>query len=222
MSDQKNAPDYGVDAPGVIRGFFAASATLFTLGLVSLAFGAAMTSYGRRGKFVTRDRMLSLVEWSGEESVLDIGTGRGLLAVGAAKRLTTGKVVGIDIWNDADLSGNTQESAQDNARQEGVGGKIEVRTEDARAMQFADSTFDVVLSLLCLHNIENKREQEAACREIARVLKPGGRAIIGDYIGTADYARYFAQAGLTVSSRESFVREARSLMYIVSATKPEA
>jgi len=33
----------------------------------------------------------SLVSWQGNETVLDVGTGRGLLMIGAAKKLTTGK-----------------------------------------------------------------------------------------------------------------------------------
>jgi arsenite methyltransferase len=37
------------------------------------------------------------------ENVLDVGTGQGLLMNGAAKHLTTGKSIGIDIWISKDL-----------------------------------------------------------------------------------------------------------------------
>ena len=70
-------------------------------------FGSLMLLYAKVGKFRHRDRMLALHIWSGSEQVLDIGTGRGLLLVGAAKRLTTGYATGIDIWNKEDLSGNS-------------------------------------------------------------------------------------------------------------------
>ena len=63
-----------------------------------------------------------------------------------------------------------------------VGDKIEIRNENAVAMSFASDSFDVVFSLLCIHNIESNADQEKACYEIARVLKPNGTAIIGDYI----------------------------------------
>jgi len=38
--------------------------------------------------------------------VLDVGCGRGLLLIGAARRLTTGKAVGVDIWQAEDRVGN--------------------------------------------------------------------------------------------------------------------
>src|SRR5664279_6592432 len=127
--------DYGIDAPGVIRnlfviggvlllatlfgpagvGPFAAGGTSVTLevrgmfagGAVScLLGGALMILYAEVGKFRHRDRMLAMIPWTGAENVLDVGAGRGLLAIGAAKRLTTGRPVGIDIWNAADLTGN--------------------------------------------------------------------------------------------------------------------
>jgi len=218
----KNQPDYGVDAPEIIRGFYVAGGIASLVSLVCLGLGSAMVAYGRRGKFNVRDKMLSRIDWQGSETVLDVGTGRGFLAVGTAKKLTTGKVVGIDIWRAEDLSGNSLENTLANVQLEGVDGKVEVKNEDARTMSFADGTFDAVISLLCIHNIEGKEEQERACREIARVLKPGGKAVIGDYIGTGSYVKYFEQAGLTVTSHTSYVREAYAAMRVVEAVKPAA
>ena len=63
-------------------------------------------------------------------------------------------------------------------------------------MSFPDNSFDVVLSNLCLHNIYNKYGREAACKEIARVLKNGGTCIISDYKHTKEYKRNFEQLGL--------------------------
>ncbi|MBW4443378.1 MAG: 50S ribosomal protein L11 methyltransferase [Plectolyngbya sp. WJT66-NPBG17] len=71
--------------------------------------------------------MLNLIEWQGDETVLDIGTGRGLLMIGAAKRLTTGKAIGSDIWNAEDLTGNSIENMLKNAELEDVKDKIEIR-----------------------------------------------------------------------------------------------
>src|SRR5215813_8441659 len=117
------------------------------------AGGLLMLLYIKHGKFRHRERMLSLISWKGSETVLDVGTGRGLLMIGAAKRLTTGKSIGIDVWNSADLSDNRAERTLRNAELEGVSARIEVRNEDAASMSFADAAFDVVLSNLCLHNI---------------------------------------------------------------------
>ena len=102
--------------------------------------GLLMFVYVKWGKFRHRDRMLAQVPWTGNERVLDVGTGCGLLLIAAAKRLTTGHAVGIDTWNTKDLSANAIERAQPNIEMESVGGKVELR----------------------------------ACREIARVLRPGG------------------------------------------------
>ena len=68
-----------------------------------------MILYSKFGKFRHRDRMLKMVNWKGDEIVLDVGTGRGLMMIGAARKLTSGKSVGIDIWSKKDLSGNSME-----------------------------------------------------------------------------------------------------------------
>ncbi len=179
-----------------------------------------MYVYGIKGKFRMRDFMLRKIAWTGNETVLDIGTGTGLLMNGAATFLTTGKAIGIDIWRAEDLSDNTLENALNNAAIENVANKIEIKTEDARQLSFGDNSFDVVLSMFCIHNIDDKREQEKACFEIARVLKPTGVALIGDYIPTTDYARYFEKAGLTVKSSKPYITTAYTLMWMVEATKP--
>ena len=236
-------PNYGIDAPEVMRNFLRVGSItiaagllillfnpfgitgsvigfgLCALGLVSLTPGLIMVGYALRGKFSYRDYMLSLIDWQGNESVLDVGTGRGLLMIGAAKRLTTGKAVGIDIWNAEDLSGNAIENTLRNAELENVEGKIEVKSEDARQMSFADCSFDVVLSTYCLHNIEDEQERSIACREIARVLKPGGTALISDYIPTGNYAKAFAAAGLTVKSSKPYLLKAYAPMWMVITMK---
>ena len=214
-------PDYGIDAPHVIRNLLIGAAACVVLALVfprptiahvtfilnpSLFYSAAwmfvpailMLVYAKVGKFRHRDRMLAKVEWTGTEAVLDVGAGRGLLLIGAAKRLTTGRATGIDIWNAEDLSGNSPQALLQNIALEGVESKTEVMSEDARQMSFPDGSFDVVLSNLCLHNIYQQEGRVRACREIARVLKPGGIAVISDYKHTREYADQLSQAGLAV------------------------
>jgi len=222
MPDTSSKPDYGIDAPGVVRSLLAIGILLLPLGwfvpkvqfgplilvlgpmaigcgLFLIAEGILMIAYSKWGKFRHRDRMLAMVDWKGNESVLDVGTGRGLLMIGAARKLTTGKAIGIDIWSARDLSGNSLEGALRNAELEGVRGRVEVQNGDATAVKFPDASFDVVLSNLCIHNIPTKKARDKACSEIVRVLKPGGRAIVSDFIHTAQYVKAFEAAGAHAS-----------------------
>ena len=139
-----------------------------------------------------------MVNWKGDETVLDIGTGKGLLMIGAAKKLTTGKSTGIDVfWNEeGDLTGNNIENALRNAEIEGVKDKIAIENENAMNMSFADNSFDVILTNLCLHNIYDKEGRYIACKEISRVLKKGGTGIISDFRHTRQYKDNFDQLGL--------------------------
>ncbi|MGH9500875.1 MAG: class I SAM-dependent methyltransferase [Terriglobales bacterium] len=243
MAEAFTKPDYGIDAPGVVRNLFVIGALLLVLGslfpvirigpviflwksgayvtgLFCLIEGVLMVIYAKHGKFLHRDRMLGMVDWQGSEAVLDVGTGRGLLMIGAAKKLTTGKAVGIDIWSAKDLSGNAMEKTLRNADLEGVRGKVDVQSGDASAMKFPDAGFDVVLSNLCIHNIPTRAGRDQACREIARVLKPGGKAIISDFIKTGDYEKAFRAAGAVTSRTGLDFLRAFPPLRIIEVRKP--
>lgn len=163
--------------------------------------GLLMLLYSLYGKFAHRDRMLALHPWRGDEQVLDVGTGRGLMLIGAAKRLTVGQATGIDIWKKEDLSGNSAASTQRNLEIEDVTNRCTLVSEGAQQMSFPDATFNVIVSNLCLHNIYDKAIRQQACAEIARVLKPGGVAIVSDYKLTKEYAETFSQNGLIVDRK---------------------
>ena len=212
--------DYGVDAPIAVRNMLIVSA----LGIISLitrvaglwgkespfallgrplisaglAFGAMagwMIWSSKFDKVREREAYLDLLEWGGDERVLDVGCGRGLFLIGAAKRLTTGRAMGIDIWQAEDLSGNKPAATLNNAMIEGVADRVEVQTADARKLPFDDASFDVVLSSGALHNIYNAGERQTAVREIARVLKVGGRVLIVDVRHLSQYALTLRDAG---------------------------
>src|SRR5215469_15738592 len=106
----KRRPDYGIDSPYIIGGELIAGAVSIAMALavphlfglparwIGMAFGllavssaAGMISYSKSGKLRIRDDLLESIRWSGNETVLDTGCGRGLLLIGAAKRLTNGK-----------------------------------------------------------------------------------------------------------------------------------
>ncbi|HKI35207.1 MAG TPA: class I SAM-dependent methyltransferase [Gemmataceae bacterium] len=217
--------DYGIDAPVAIRNLFIISGVALTVAVVvlilrqphplnipllevGLAVGVncsinavAMLWYSKVSKLRRRERLLDLVPWRGDETVLDVGCGRGLLLVAAARRLTTGKAVGIDLFHNIDLSGNRPEATLENARREGVAERVRVLAGDARQLPFADASFDAVVSALALHNIPDRAGRRQAAREIARVLKPGGHVIMVDIQSTRDYAGSFHEHGLTELKR---------------------
>lgn len=105
---------------------------------------------------------------------LDVGTGRGLMAIALAKAEPGVRVVGVDIWTQRDLVGNSQARAERNARLEGVASRVRFRRADARALPFRTSSFDGVVSSLTIHNLP-EGDRPTAFREIHRVLRPGGR-----------------------------------------------
>lgn len=70
--------------------------------------------------------------WRGDELVLDVGCGRGLLLIGAAHRLNSGRAVGVDLWVPGAVSGNGPQAVAENATSEGVAGRVELTQGDAR------------------------------------------------------------------------------------------
>lgn len=216
-------PDYGLDAPKLVRRFairgvllmafagflyysnrntspgaaVAIASMLLAVGVTFAMIAVIMVWSSRVTKPKVIQRILDSIPWRGDENVLDVGCGRGLFLVAAAKKLKSGKATGVDIWRSEDLSGNTAEAAMKNAKAEGVANRIKIENTDARKLPFGANTFDVVVSSLAIHNIDGSAERAKALREIARVLKPGGYLAILDIFHTGEYAKLLAQLGLS-------------------------
>jgi len=168
---------------------------LALIGLGFLAVGAVMVWSSRVAKLRLRDQMIDSLALRGDERVLDVGCGRGLLAIGAAKRLKNGKVIGIDVWNPFDLSGNSPDAAKAYAKIEGVTEKVRIETGDAQKLVYPDNHYDVVVSNLALHNIPEQAARAQAIREMLRVLKPDGKLAIFDLFRTGEYAEVLRASG---------------------------
>lgn len=217
MSDARTQPDYGLDAPGVIRNLALAGAACVALGL-GLRFGnhqswhsvsgfwaagamffaevAWMIWSSRAGKLRARDRLLDGLKLAPDARVLDVGCGHGLLLIGAAQRARQGQAVGIDLWSQQDQADNAREHTLRNAELEGVAARVAVETGDMRALPFPDGHFDAAVACLSIHNIPDALGRAQAVKEIARVLKPGGRIALLDFKNTAEYAAAARDAGL--------------------------
>jgi hypothetical protein len=143
MSAEQRA-SYGIDAPGAVRAHIVFGSVLAVAAAIgfaaprpnpvpaSLIVGAAVVAAALlfyagvmlRSSLVSKkrvcDRLVAALAISGNEQVLDAGCGRGLALIACAKKLTTGKAVGIDLWAAKDQSNNTPRSTLANAAAEGA------------------------------------------------------------------------------------------------------
>ena len=216
----KRKPDYGIDSPAIVCGQLVVG--LFAMGLafvkprvfglqarwIEVAAGAyflhgafSMLQYSKFGKLRPRDALLDMIPWHGDETVLDVGCGKGLLLAGAARRLKTGKAIGVDVWLRHAVSGNRPEAVLQNAALEGVRDRVEVNRGDARDLPFVADTFDVVVSNFVLHEMNTSADRERMLREMVRVLKPGGRLALIDFIFTKECVSVLDREGLVDATR---------------------
>src|SRR5262249_21115564 len=216
----RQQPNYGVDSPAIIAtelilsliAFGVAAGPPHPLGLPArwiglivcffFLFGAlGMVYYSKVGKLKLRDRLLDSIPWRGDERALDVGCGRGLLLIGVAQRLTSGKAVGVDVWVRGALSGNRPEAVFENALRADVAERVEVREGDAGRLTFDDASLDVVGSNVGFHELNTSAEREKMAQEIVRVLKPGGRLALIDFIFTGECVEALRKNGASDARR---------------------
>jgi arsenite methyltransferase len=218
----RQSANYGVDAPGVVRAHVALGLLLALVAAIGLAWpkpnpvpqwlsvaaaavaifllvvGAVMLWSSLVAKKRVRDRLVAALALVGDERVLDAGCGRGLALVGCAKKLTTGKAIGIDLWAAKDLSNNNPDATRANAAREGVADRVEVETGDITGLPFSDASFEAIVSMTVIHNIPSRDARDQALRELVRVLKPGGRIAIFDLLHASRYTEVLQGAGMEV------------------------
>lgn len=195
----RQGANYGLDAPGVVKTM---ALIAFALIVASVALGFASSPSTKRlgrtllwpaasfaitpvlmilssrfGKLRARDRLLDVLAFRGNETVLDVGCGHGLMLIGAAHRVSRGRVIGIDLWSQTDQHANSPEATRANAD---------------------DESIDVIVSSLAIHNVPSAAEREQSIREIARVVRPGGSVGILDIAHVSDYARVLEKSGWTI------------------------
>jgi arsenite methyltransferase len=205
---------YGVDAP-----YVPLALALFGTGLEALAVVSALSGSGPlgvavtaiagawflaltgvflhttlRGKFACWHAEVAALGLSGDESVLDVGCGRGAVLAIVARAIPRGRAVGIDLWRSRDQSGNDQDVTRSNVEAAGLG-PVELYTADMVELPFADQSFDLVVSSVAVHNVDSDEKRAGAIGEMARVLRPGGRLLIADFRHSGDYEEIIGDLG---------------------------
>jgi len=222
-NNMKIKPNYGIDAPAVIKhliifgimlplcylvlfyylaqsysnplfvtfGYFAAGSTAISLWVTAgMMFITSKFSKERQAQ-----RLLRTIQWNGNEYVLDAGCGRGLLAIQVAKYFSkNGHVVGVDIWNQQDLSNNSVQETVKNTQIEGVADRVDIQTGNICDLSYDDGVFDVVVSSFVVHNVSEYEDRMIALSEMMRVLKPGGYLLVQDIFYTQEYFNFFSDS----------------------------
>jgi len=172
--------------------YFAACTLVYLL-------GAGLHWYAsRQGKFVIWNRLLRDVSLTRGDRVLDLGCGRGAVAIMAAARFPEASVTGIDLWRPGDQSGNSRAAAEANAALNDLRDRLTLDTGDMVRLPYPDNTFALITASLSLHNIPTVEGRRAAVQDAVRVLVPTGRILIIDIQRTREYAAELRQLGLTV------------------------
>ncbi|VUC26156.1 unnamed protein product [Clonostachys rosea] len=164
-------------------------------GLFLSSFAAPLYLYASlRGKFQVWDDVLAgIPDEVFHEPALDVGCGRGLVLLKVAKRkqkLARGALdgsicpaYGLDIFSQADQTGNSPLATYQNAAAMGVVANTVLHMASfTEQLPFADGSFSLITSNLAIHNV-NREGRTVAIQEIARVCKLGGRLVIIDLFG---------------------------------------
>ena len=126
---------------------------------------------------ITRERLREVLEPQPGERVLEIGPGTGYYTLELASWIEPGTLEIVDLQQEM------LDHTMRRARERGLDNVAATRG-DARRLPYPDASFDAACLVTVLGEIP---DQDAALREIARVLAPGGRLVVGELFGDPHY-----------------------------------
>jgi SAM-dependent methyltransferase len=129
---------------------------------------------------ITRERLREILEPKGGERILEVGPGTGYYTLDVAEWVKPDGQVDI-----LDIQQEMLDHTMLRAGERGLS-NINPTRADATAMPYDDGTYDAAILVTVLGEVP---DQDAALRELARVLKPGGRLIAGELLGDPHYVR---------------------------------
>jgi SAM-dependent methyltransferase len=129
---------------------------------------------------ITRDRLREILDPKPGERILEVGPGTGHYTLDAAEWVKPDGQVDI-----LDLQQEMLDHTMRRAADAGLT-NVTPTQSDATSMPYEDGTFDAAYLTTVLGEIP---DQDAVFREFVRVLKPGGRLVVGELLGDPHYVR---------------------------------
>lgn len=121
-------------------------------------------------------RFMERVRLRADDVVVDAGCGSGFYTLAMAEKLTTGRVICVD------LSDEMLKTLQGRAARRKLAARLEVLKGDITAVDLPDGVASLAVSNGVWHEL---RDPEAAARELYRLLKPAGRVVVTDFRDTS-------------------------------------
>jgi SAM-dependent methyltransferase len=193
-----------------------------SVGFLILVVAVLLFWSSRLGKVREMTRIVANIPWGGGEVVLDLGCGRGLATVLAAKRMRSGHVIGMDMFSKARVWGNDPHSVLANAAQEKVEARVSAVKGSSAHMPLASGSVDVILSGLAVHYLVPRRQREGLFLEMARVLKEGGRIGILEAGNGNEYSDILNKIGMRDVEMHRLRFSSFPPFHVVIARKPYA